>query len=288
MIDLHTHTTASDGSLTFDELISEAERAGLRALAITDHDNIRSAAKITGREPLEAIPGVELSVFDKELGYMDIHVLGLFINPKHKALNSKLRALEQARTGQKKASVAKLRELGYDIRFEEVRAKAKGAVGRPHIARVLVEKYPEEFPSIEQAFAKLLGRGKPAYVERDVGFGLAEAVGLIHDAGGLSFLCHPFVYPYDSEKLAADFKRLGGDGVEVYYDYMTNSPECKIGGKENEKLIERYHELAGRLGMLESGGSDFHGPDKGHSLGKFPVPDELLERIKAVRRALHF
>jgi predicted metal-dependent phosphoesterase TrpH len=281
VIDLHAHTTASDGSLGFEELVAEAERAGLKALAVTDHDNVQSARKITGHEPLEVIPGIELSVFDHTLGYEDIHIIGLYINPEHAALNSKLNSL--GREEQKKATVAKLNELGYSITYEEVKAKSQGVVGRPHIAMVLMEKYPAEFPKMADAFNKLLARGRPACIGRESGFGLGEAIDLIHSAGGLSFLCHPFIYPYDSEKLAKDFKKLGGNGIEVYYDYVANRPGVPITYDENDALKGKASALAGKCGLLESGGSDFHGKGKrGHQhLGEFGAPDGVLGKIKA-------
>jgi len=284
MIDLHAHTNASDGTLAFEELVAEAKRGGLRALAITDHDNVQSAVKITGKEPLEVIPGIELSVFDHPLGYEDVHVLGLFIDPKSESLNSKLDAL--GREEQKKATVAKLNELGYKITFEEVKAKSQGVVGRPHIAMALMEKYPAEFPKMADAFNKLLGRGMPAYVGREAGFGLGEAISLIHGAGGLAFLCHTFIYPYDAEKLVSDFKRLGGDGLEAYYDYQANRPGVPITAEENLRLIEMAKSLAEKNGLIESGGSDFHGKGKrGHQhLGEFGAPDDVLPRIKSALR----
>jgi len=283
MIDLHTHTTASDGTLSFEQLVAEAKRAGLKAIAITDHDNVQSARKITGKEPLEVIRGIEISAFDSKLGYEDVHVLGLFIDPKNKTLNSKINSL--GREEQKKATIALLRKMGYDITFEEVKAKADGVVGRPHIAMVLVEKYPREFPAMVDAFRKLLGRGKPAYVAREAGFGVGEAIQLIHTAGGLSFLCHPFIYPYDARKLVSDFKRLGGDGLEVYYDYVANRPEVPITYADNDKLMAQAQALAEEHGLLVTGGSDFHGTGKrGHQkLGEFGAPDAVLDWMMAAR-----
>ncbi len=284
MIDLHAHTTASDGSLGFEELVAMAARGRLKALAITDHDNVQSAKKITGNEPLEVIPGIELSVFDHGLGYEDVHVIGLFIDPAGRALNEQLDAL--GREEQKKATVAKLNELGYRITFAEVKAKSQGVVGRPHIAMALMEKYPQEFPRMVDVFNKLLGRGMPAYVGREAGFSLGQAIGLIHSAGGLAILCHPLLYPYDPARLAQDFKSLGGDGMEVYYDYAANRPSVPITADENARMMARSRELAARLGLLESGGSDFHGKGKRgyQELGLFGAPDGVLSRLKAAGR----
>ena len=284
MIDLHTHTNASDGSLTYEQLIEKAHAIGLRAIAITDHDSVQSALKIQNTKgKFEVIPGIELSVFDPSLGYDDLHILGLYIDPKNKMLASKLEKLIQERTNQKKATVAKLNELGYKITFEEVKKKATGSIGRPHIAKVLLEKYPNEFSSISDIFVKLLGRGKKAYVGRDIGFSLKEAIDLIHGAGGLSFIAHPFLYPYDSKKLMVDFKKLGGDGIETFYDYIANRPEIKTSEKDNIAMIVQAEHMAMELDLLECGGSDFHGPNKGQQLGMFCAPYELLELIKEAR-----
>lgn len=281
MIDLHAHTTASDGDLSFEELVAAAARAGLNAIAITDHDNVESAKKITGREEIEVIPGVELSVFDHELGYEDIHVLGLFINPQHKGLNSGLSALMKQREAQKRETVAVLNRMGYAITFDEVRALAKWGVGRPHIARLLVSKYPSEFRSVQDVFDRLLGTGKPAYTVRKNGFGLGEAISLIGSAGGAAILAHPLLYPYDAEKLVSDFSRLGGRGLETYYDYATNAPRRGSELENPGALKGRAKKLAREHGLLESGGSDFHGADKGQRLGSFAVPDRILKAMKS-------
>ncbi|MFN7991357.1 MAG: PHP domain-containing protein [Candidatus Micrarchaeia archaeon] len=285
MIDLHAHTSASDGSLSFSELVTEAKRVGLRALAITDHDTVRCASMIRpGASVPLLIPGAELTVFDEGLGYKDIHILGLFLDTSDAALNSRLSLLESDRLAQKRATVARLRELGYDLDFEEVRREASGAVGRPHIAKALLRKYPGEFKSVSEVFQKLLARGKEGYVEREAGFSLRESVDLIHGAGGLAFVAHPLLYPYDSVKLLEDFRSLGGDGVEVYYDYIKNRPEERISAAENTRIIERYQGLARDLGLLESGGSDFHGAAKGQALGVFGAPDQVLDRLTAALR----
>lgn len=285
MIDLHTHTTASDGTSSFEELVRAAERAGLTAVAVTDHDNIGSARKIPGaRSTVRLIPGIELTIYDDGLGYSDIHVLGLFIDPSDKKLARALARLGRQRESQKIATVEKLRELGYDITFSEVKAEAEGVVGRPHIAKVLLRKHPDEFDSISMVFVKLLGRGKKAYLERKDKLGLRDAVGLIHGAGGLAVLAHPDVYGYLPDKLLSDFKAEGGDAVETYYDYILNRPEVKITREENDALIGKYRKLAAGCGLLESGGSDFHGKTKGQALGRFGAPDDLLPKLESALR----
>jgi hypothetical protein len=285
MIDLHTHTTASDGTSTFEELVTEAERVNLKAIAITDHDNILSAKKIPGaKSSVELIPGIEITVFDDEFGYKDIHVLGLFIDVKNKKLNAKLAQLAREREKQKIATVEKLRELGYDITFEDVKSEAKGVIGRPHIAKALLRKHADEFDSISMIFVKLLARGEKAYVNREAGFSLRETITLIRESSGISILAHPDICGYDPKKLLSDFKSCGGNGVEVYYDYITNRPDVKITESENKRITGRYRALAGEFGLLESGGSDFHGENKGQVLGRFGAPDGILPKLKSALR----
>jgi predicted metal-dependent phosphoesterase TrpH len=279
MIDLHTHTNASDGSYSLEELLRMAERAGLSAMAVTDHDTVENARKLSGmRSPVELIAGIEISVYDNNLGYIDLHVLGLFIDPENKSLLSTLERLERDRDEQKRSIIEELGRMGYDISYEEAKAKAAGSFGRPHIAKVLMEKYPEEFPAMASVFEKLLDQGKPAFRARKSFFCLDEAINLIHSAGGLAILAHPKVYRYDLEKLLADFKRLGGDGIETFYDYHSNG----YNKLANRLIGEEMRILAKKFAFLESGGSDFHSEAKGAPLG-YNVPDAVLSEMKAAR-----
>ncbi|MFH1521178.1 MAG: PHP domain-containing protein [Candidatus Micrarchaeota archaeon] len=282
MIDLHTHTTASDGSFQPAELVELARRAGFKAIAITDHDSVAGFLQIK-KHPfgLEIIPGIELSIYDYELGYIDLHILGLFIDPKNKNLQEKLIRLNNNRQEQKKATITKLNELGYQITFSEVQKMASGTIGRPHIAKVLLAKYPDKFTSISDIFNKLLDRGKPAFIDRKIGFTLKEAVNLIHSAGGLSFIAHPFHYPYDVKKLLIDFKNLGGNGVETYFDYQKNRPLAKYTTRDIIAMITQLEHFAHEFGLLECGGSDFHGTVKQQTFGLFFAPDEILGMLKA-------
>lgn len=288
MIDFHLHTNASDGIHTLEEIVSMAEAAGLSAIAITDHDTIQSARRIVDlRTKMEVIPGIELSVYDNKLGYIDLHVLGFFLNTESPELTSTLERLEKEREDQKKAIIKKLNELGYQVTYEEAKAKAKGSVGRPHIARVLIERYPEQFKLIPDVFNKLLDQGKPAFLTRTAFFCLGDAVGLIHDAGGLAFLAHPMVYKEirqqknGLEKLLADFKKVGGDGIETVYDYAANYRWKGYTEEDNKRLRKELHDTAEGMGFLECGGSDMHGPNKGAKLGALDVPDEFLARMRA-------
>ncbi len=283
MIDLHTHTNASDGSYSLEELLKMAESAGLKAIAITDHDTVENARKLSQiKSYMELIPGIEISVYDNELCYIDLHVLGLFINPENKELLSTLERLEKDRDEQKRAIIEELNKLGYEINYEEAKANAAGSFGRPHIAKVLMEKNPGQFPTMSSVFEKLLEQGKPAFKSRNAFFLLDEAIKLIHSAGGLAILAHPKVYHYELEKLLQDFKSLGGDGIETHYDYYRNYPRYGYNKLANRLIEEEMKILAKRFGFLESGGSDFHSETKGADLG-YKVPDSILDELRAAR-----
>ena len=282
MIDLHLHTNASDGTLSLQELAGQAEAAGLSAIAITDHDTVQSAARLdTLNTKLELIPGIEISVYDNKLGYIDIHVLGLFIDPQDPRLLKTLDRLKMEREDQKRAIVGKLNELGFNITYEDAKKHALGSVGRPHIARALMEKYPDEFHSIGECFDKLLDQGKPAFQSRTAYFCLDECIRMIHEVGGLSFLAHPGFYKYDIKTLLQDFKGLGGNGIETIYDYAANSVFRGFTQEDNKRISKQMHDSARAFGFLESGGSDFHGPNKGAKLGIHDVPDWFLIAMKA-------
>lgn len=274
MIDLHTHTNSSDGIFSYEELIEEANRAKLKAIAITDHDTLDSAKKIEENETLQIIPGIEISIFDDYYNYLDIHMLGLFIDPKNSKLNKKLEILQKQRTDQKKETIKKINEQGFEIEFEEIVKLTSGSIGRPHIAKALTIKYPNAFPTMQSVFEKLIGNNGPAYVTRKDFFPFNEAISLVHDASGLAFIAHPFLYPkYDIKQLIFDFKKEGGDGIESYYDYSFYFP--------GPPMIPKGRRIARDFELLECGGSDFHGTGiKGPWLGKFEVPDFLLDNIK--------
>ncbi len=270
MIDLHTHTTSSDGIFTFEDLVQEAHSRKLNAIAITDHDTLESAKKITCSEPLRVIPGIEISIFDDYYNYMDVHMLGLFIDPNSKRLVQKLDELKIQRLSQKKEMISLLNEQGYEVTLEDVLEFASGTVGRPHIGKALMKIYPKEFPTLQSTFDRLIGNGKPAYLPRKDHFRLKDAISLVHAAGGLSFLAHPFLNKCDIKQLVFDFKEEGGDGIESYYDYSFYFP--------GPPMIPKGRRMARDFELLECGGSDFHGT-KGPWLGEFDVPDELLENI---------
>ena len=273
-IDLHTHTTASDGTLTPSELVSLAKKTGLQAVAITDHDTIEGVQEALAageRIGLEVVPGVEIGVnFTREM-----HILGYFIDPKNPDLARSLALLREFRDQRNPRMVEKLREMGFDITMEEVISEAGGKViGRPHFAAVMIKKgYVADF---NEAFEKYLGAGKPAYVKKDK-MPPQEGIKLITGAGGIPVLAHPkyleFQGDVNLEELLRELITYGLKGIEVYY--TTHTPE----------ETERYRHLAGKLGLRLTGGSDFHGNNKrdiklGSGGGNLTVRYELLEKLK--------
>lgn len=254
-VDLHMHSTASDGSLPPHEVVAAAHRAGLSAIALTDHDSIDGVAEaVRAGEALgvRVVPGIELSAVDDG---DEIHVLGLHLShPEH--LASALAELRETRRERARATVARLNSLGVPVTLDAVfLAAGDGAVGRPHVARALVAGgWARDF---RDAFDRWLGSGKPACIEkRTVTF--AEAARLIHDAGGLAIYAHPgsSASRAELEELAS----LGLDGVEVKHPSHTADEIARIGA------------LADELGLLPSGGSDWHGaPDGYRALGSMRV-----------------
>ncbi len=287
MIDLHIHTTASDGSYSLQEIVSMSLVANLSAIAITDHDTVENAKKTTTIgsndcgffDRLELIPGIEISIYDQELDYIDVHILGLMIDPNNPKLRSGMEKIRKQREEQKREIIKKMNEFGYELTFDEVQKKALGSIGRPHIAKVLLERYPHIFDSISDIFERYLDRGKPAFVGRKEDMSIANAIGLIHDSGGLAFLAHPSIYDYDEEKLIDDFAVRGGDGLEVVYDYARNYSWKGFTESDNLEISKRLERKAESAGLLRSGGSDFHGPNKGAPLGSLEMPDEFLADI---------
>ena len=279
-IDLQCHTTASDGRNSPQELIDIAVKKKLSAISITDHDTINGlyeALKYAKNKNIEIIPGVEITCDDR--GFMDTHILGLFIDYKNNSLISLLNKSKKFRDIQKKDTIIKLRDLGFSITYKEVRAMANGEIGRPHIAKVLLKNNPDKVESIEDIFSRYLATGEKAYVKRKKGISVKEAIAAIHSAKGLAFVAHPGVYNhFDADKFVRYFLKNGGDGIETIYDY--SSSRKSILKKESREMIKKYRNLAKKLKILETGGSDFHGK-KFQVLGKLKVPVSILSNLKA-------
>jgi hypothetical protein len=277
--DLHTHTTASDGTLTPTELVRAARERGLSLLAITDHDTTagvaeaRRAAAGDGAA-VRIVPGVELSA---EGPPGKCHLLGLGIDPDDETLREALARLSGDRQTRNARMAERLRALGVPLTLDEVAAVAPAGanVGRPHFAQALVEK--GIVVTLKEAFDRFLGDGAPAYVAKAV-LSPADAIALIHGAGGRAFVAHPGLLRLREhethEGRLRDLQALGMDGVEAYY------------GAHAPAQTERFLRLARKLGLLVTGGSDFHGANKpevllgavvdGRPLPLGALPPELL------------
>ena len=273
-LDLHLHTTHSDGSCTPTEVVGLAHQAKVTALAITDHDitsGISEAITAGERYGIEIIPGVEISSI---MGNSELHILGYFLDWQDTLLNERFKGLRDSRHRRNPQIVDRLQGLGIDITYDEVRALAgSDSVGRPHIARALMDK--GVVASAKEAFDRFLGDGKPAYVPRDLP-SPAEAIQWIKAARGLAVLAHPTWVKLTDQSLAElllQLKANGLDGVEVYYSTHA------------ARQTQEYLRLAQQLGLLVTGGSDFHGLTKpdievGIGKGSLHIPTTLLPKMK--------
>jgi len=273
-LDLHLHTTHSDGSFTPTEVIDLAHKAGVTALAITDHDittGILEATVAGQGHGIDVIPGVEISSI---IGTAELHILGYFLDYQDARLNERLARLRDSRHRRNPKIIERLQAAGIAITYEEVRALAgTDSVGRPHIARVLMEK--GVVASAKEAFDLWLADGRPAYVPRELPTP-SDAMQWIREAKGLPVLAHPtWVKTTDGTlmDLVRQLKADGLDGVEVHYS--THTP----------RQTREYLALAKQLDLLVTGGSDFHGltkPDIDVGIGKgtLHVPGSLLDKLK--------
>ncbi len=274
MVDLHVHTTHSDGTLTPRQVVEAAARLGLRALAVTDHDSVdgNPEALAAGRElGVPVLPGVELSVRWQGITF---HLLGYGVARLSPDVVRTFRRLIESRNARNPRMVERLRALGIEITLEEVEAVAPGhVVGRPHFAQVLVRKGVVR--SVQEAFDRLIGRGQPAYVDKER-LPPAEACRLIRKAGGLPVLAHPGLleekHPAFVPRLVEHLLDHGLAGIEAYYSRHTPDQ------------VARYRALARTHGLLVTGGSDFHQPDGegprlGTGFGSLNVPDACYEAL---------
>ncbi|CUS33023.1 PHP domain-containing protein [Candidatus Nitrospira nitrificans] len=273
-LDLHLHTTHSDGSCTPTEVVHMAHQAGVTALAITDHDimtGVTEAIEVGQQCGIEIIPGVEISSL---AGNSELHILGYFLDRQDSDLLVRLKTLRDARHRRNPQIIERLQALGVEITYDEVRALANtDSIGRPHIARVLMDKHV--VASAKEAFDRFLADGKPAYVPRELP-SPAEAIRWIKAARGLAVLAHPtWVKVADRSlvDLVRQLKADGLDGVEVYYSTHA------------ARQTREYLNLAQQLGLLVTGGSDFHGltkPDIEVGIGKgtLHIPPLLLPKMK--------
>lgn len=275
LVDLHLHSTASDGKLTPKAIIARAAELGLKVISLTDHDSIAGIVPalkaVKALSGLTFIPGVEIST---DLADGEAHILGYFIDYTDPQLEKELEKFRDSRVRRGRGMVEKLAALGIDIDWTRVQEIAgDGAIGRPHIARAMLEKgYISTF---EEAFEKYIGRDGPAYVEREK-ITPEDAVALIVRSRGLPVLAHPFTVK-DPEAMVKQLKPAGLVGIEAYY--KDNTP----------KNTEATLKLAKKYGLLATGGTDYHGigDSKEVMMGGVEVPLKAAKQLIAMAEKLH-
>jgi predicted metal-dependent phosphoesterase TrpH len=274
-IDLHTHSTASDGLYPPTELLHKAKEVGLRVLALTDHDStggLDEAAATAHALDIDFIPGIEINT-DVKGG--EVHVLGYFIEYNRPAFQAILQVLRDARVRRGQRMVELLNEEGINISWEHVREVAQGSVGRPHVAKALLDAGYVQ--SIGEAFDKYIGKGCPAYVPR-YKLSPEDAVHLIASANGLPVIAHPIELPGLEElrNWLPGLHNAGLVGLETYY------------GPYGEREEQELHALADEYDLIPTGGTDYHGPGIHPTpLGGRYVPYEAVERLKAAAAKRH-
>jgi predicted metal-dependent phosphoesterase TrpH len=272
-VDLHMHSTASDGSRSPAEVVRAARRASLAAIALTDHDTVAGLAEAaaTGAElGVRIVNGVELSAVE---GQTETHLLGLHLRDT-KVLEQRLGELREMRGRRAARIVELLQSQGVQVTLDDVLLQAgAGAIGRPHVARALVAD--GWATDVRDAFDRYLGAGRPAFVAKEQ-LGMREAIAMVHEAGGLAVLAHPG--PGGTRERIEPLVALGLDGVEV--KHPSHSPQD----------VARLRACVDQLGLIPSGGSDWHGAADGpRTIGMMHVPIEWLrrqdERVEALGRA---
>ncbi len=267
-VDLHAHTTVSDGTLSPRELVALAAERGIRVLAVTDHDTVDGivAARVAAADfGVILVPGVELSTTEHGV---EVHVLGYGVDPDDPSLRLNLRDLARSRVERITAMIDKLHDAGYAIDRDRILSQAEeGSIGRPHVARALVEIGATA--SVDDAFQRFLKPGRPGWVPRDP-FTPEQAVGLLVDHGVLPVLAHP----WSTGNIYTILRRLiplGLQGMEVYY------------GEYDDARRSALRDIADEHALIATGGSDYHGPRfrTGRELGAAPVPMNVFDTLVA-------
>lgn len=274
LIDLHIHSTYSDGVLKPAELVDLAKSQGLSAISITDHDTADGAGEAIQRgleKGIEVISGIEISSWH---GDTSMHILGYLFRSDDEQFNSRLQLLQQGRETRNIRIIENLNKLGITVELEELLQYSEyGQTGRPHIARLLVDKGIAK--TVDLAFKYYLGRGAAAYAER-FRFSARDAIAMIREAGGVAVLAHPSSLDpslRSTPSLLKDLHKVGLNGVEVYYP------------SHSSKAVKALLKMAEDIGLLITGGSDFHGPERsGYKINKWVnktnIPYDLVTAIK--------
>ncbi len=287
MIDLHLHTTASDGSDTPSQLINQAIDLKLKAIAITDHDTIASLEEFLSIGELKeiiVIPGIEISIrHEPKRELIEIHIIGLNIDHNSVKLVNTINNQIKGRLEQKKAICKRLRdEFGFVISFEEVKSIAgNSVVGRPHIVEIMKKNNPDKVKGkSKNELFKMISIGGPAFVDRDIELNFEESIELINSTGGIPILAHPGIYDVSDHKRFIEMCiKAGIKGIEVEYTYAKNRPYV---GTNKSYWAQNYfpdyfRKMAKDYNLIKSGGSDYHGRKKDIIMGEANVPDEYLK-----------
>ena len=278
MIDLHIHSTFSDGSKAPEDIVVECKRLGLKAIALTDHDNMAGAPAFLDacrEEGITGIPGVEISAaLDEDLGNdSTLHILGYGLDSQNSQVRELLGRVLDGRAWRNDQIMIKLDDLGVGLDWDEVEACAEeDVIGRPHIAKAMVDR--DYVSTAQEAFDRYLAKGAPAYVDRYRLFP-EEAIQMIADAGGLTFFAHPFTWISDEKRLERElafFKEKGLAGIEAWHSDHT------------EEQVVGLLRIAKRLDLMISGGSDYHGGIKpliklGTGRGNLAIDDVYADAL---------
>jgi predicted metal-dependent phosphoesterase TrpH len=272
-IDLHTHSTFSDGLLTPTELVREADRRGVRVLALTDHETVAGLAEaesVARERRIDFVPGVE---FNTDADRHEVHILGYYVDREDAELLAALAHLEEQRVERVERMVRQLNAIGKSLDLDRVRELAgPGTIGRPHVARAMIER--GYVTSVSEAFERYLAGGRPGFVPRRRNDPEA-AVQLLRRNGAVPVLAHPLTTG-DVEAILRRLTLVGLLGLEAYY------------GEYDNEVQQQLRATADRWGLIATGGSDYHGEGfkHGRDLGGSSVPPETVERLKdAANRA---
>lgn len=276
-IDLHIHTTYSDGALSPEELVDSAIAAELTTIAITDHDNVLgyySAQKYIedSQKPLKIIPGIEINTFHKK---QEVHILGYFMDLENPDFAQMIEKQRRARKTQAQEIAKRLQKIGINVTYEDIKKCVipKASIGRPHIAKAIVQK--GNVGSVTEAYSKYICDGSKVYIQRKT-VSPHEAVETIYDAGGIPVIAHPCDIE-NAQELIEDLVSYGLRGIEAYHR------------KHTPAMIEYFCSLAEKYNLIVTGGSDFHAPSMYTGqlvLGKNFVPPKIFEELEAEKKRI--
>lgn len=282
-VDLHIHTTYSDGVFSPERIVDTAIAAGLNAIAITDHDNVlahpiatdyaEKIAKETSTTPLEILPGVEINTMFKDI---EIHILGYFMNREDSDFLEMLKTQQRARIEQTEEIIRLLyKKEGINVTFDKIKSLVAegGSIGRPHIAKAITLAGGTN--SVMEAYNKYINNNSDVYVQRKT-ISPHEAIEIIYDAGGIPVFAHPFDVD-DAENLIKEFMHYGLRGVEAYHR------------KHSPAMVEYYSSIAEKNGLIITGGSDFHAPNPNNGqiiMGKNFIPEWIYDKLMKEKKEL--